>query len=283
MEGNALQEFLDWGASVKLLDKVKFVICDQDSSTHKLIQDDSRCKHMTVLFDPGHYKKCFQKKLIKLFGTKKRFQTFAARIAGWMMRALSEAKTLFPKNRNLIKIEFVRRMKYCADHYTNSLCNEGCPCLSIRLLPLSKVYLESTEACAIAPWFSYILTFCDSQALSVASMVCKHWQFLVENQLRTLEVKSKTIISLEDQDVISDLKVLIDDLISNAPLFSHVWHTCIVESSHNSCIAFGEKRVHYYSSFGGRTFCSYARFNLGWFWISRLYKKLGMKFICLFV
>jgi hypothetical protein len=58
--------------------------------------------------------------------------------------------------------------------------------------------------------------------------------------------------------------------------YCHTFHTCIVESSHNACLAFAEKRVNYYSSFEGRTFCSYSKFNLGWSWIVKFYSKLGI-------
>lgn len=85
-------------------------------------------------------------------------------------------------------------------------------------------------------------------------------------------------LTLKNEEMIAAVKSKIEELVADAKSFCHPWHTCLVESSHNHALVFCEKRVHYYSSFEGRTFCSYSKFNMGYGWIKKLYIKLGMSF-----
>jgi hypothetical protein len=91
-----------------------------------------------------------------------------------------------------------------------------------------------------------------------------------------MEKKKRGNILDPKDELIPKLKDVLDYFKKGARSFCHSFHTCWVESSHNACLAFGEKRVHYWSSFAGRTYASYCKHNLGWSWISELYELLGL-------
>jgi hypothetical protein len=197
MEASALEDFLNWADAVGILNKITVVCCDQDSSTHKLITSDPRCKHMEVLFDPGHMKKSFQKTLIGIFGKSKHLKNFASRVAAWMMRSLSEAKALHKNNRVLIQAEFIRRMSCCVPHYTLAHCPPSCPCHSTRIAIIPQKYKLATETSFI-PQASFINIFShlDSKELGNISPVCRYWNLLIENYLKDLDKKeNKTTIT----------------------------------------------------------------------------------------
>src|SRR3990167_6373884 len=117
---------------------IKVVCCDKDSSTHKILREDIRCTHLEVVLDPGHYKKSFQNSLIKLFGKGKQYATFAARLANWFMRSISEAKSMFPTDRQQLTTEFLRRFGFMWPHYTELVCADDCPCRAFHSYAIPK-------------------------------------------------------------------------------------------------------------------------------------------------
>jgi hypothetical protein len=116
----------------------------------------------------------------------------------------------------------------------------------------------------------------DSKSLATASLVCHHWNTISQNVLAYTERKRKKVCLPLDSPLLPDLKQLVVKLLADSKMLCHQYHTCLVESSHNQCISFGEKRVNYYKSFEGRTFSSYSKFNLGWNWIAKFYENLGI-------
>jgi hypothetical protein len=281
MEQSALEDFLTWAANNGLLPKISVACCDKDSSTHKLLEEDSRCRHIEKVYDPGHVKKSFQGSLIKIFGKKKATETFAPRMASWMMRSLSEAKSTAGSDRIVLQKEFVRLMNYMIPHYTCDKCPPDCPCYGI---PFFSIRDSDRDATVCSPLdsekdviFYSILRHLDMKSLVTMSLyVCHHWNSIAQNVIALLERRKNKFILPSESPEVSEVKTLVSKMLSDSSMICHQWHTCIVESSHNQCLSFGDKRVHFYSSFEGRTFSSYAKFNLGWNWISKLYAKLGI-------
>lgn len=193
-----------------------------------------------------------------------------------MMRSLAESKSRCT-NRKSIEVEFRRRMSFCLSHYLDQKCSPGCPCQTYPHVSISPLFLLST---AESPFKSkcamLVLSYLDSKDISIFACVSHHWEVIVEKYLLKQENhKTKSIIP-QDYKNIEDFKDIVRNLINDANSFCHPWHTCIVESSHNQSLAFGEKRINYFSSFEGRTFCSYNNFNIGSLWIQRLYERLGI-------
>lgn len=280
MEASALEDFLNWSSEKLLLPKISIVCCDKDSSVHKLLSEDPRCKHIELLYDPGHMKKSFQGSLMKIFGQSKATESFASRMASWMMRSLSEAKAKHGADREAMKIEFIGLMNEMVPHYTRARCPVNCPCYGI---PYCSVPLSARDATEFSPLdspkdviFTSILRHLDPETLASASLVCNHFYAMAQNVQAEKERRKDKIILPLDSPYLPAVEDLVAKLLKETNVLCHQYHTCLVESSHNQCLAFGEKRVQYFKSFEGRTFASYCKFNLGWMWVAKLYEKLGI-------
>jgi hypothetical protein len=294
MESQGLIDFLDWSCANGILKLITIICCDKDTSIHKLVRDSDRCTHIKVLFDPGHAKKSFQGSLMKLFTTKKKYQSLTNRMSQFMMRCISETKSIyFKKDKNDSDLishyeniksemveEFCSRICHLITHYTTSTCSLSCPCksgLTNNINDNYKYYMEISSILFTDECFIYIFNFIGySKSLFQISYVCKHFYILFTSWIRYFE-KSKDKFLLDPKDpIILSLQSLISQLKRDAESFVHPFHTCLVESSHNQCLTFQEKRVNNWKSYRGRTFCSYAKQNLGYSWISHVYQKLGI-------
>ena len=123
--------------------------------------------------------------------------------------------------------------------------------------------------------FYSILTHLDPETFAASAQVCQHWNILSQNVASLQERRANKII-LTDRSDIKAVQELLANLLTESKSLCHPWHTCLVESSHNQCTSFGEKRVNFYKSYEGRTFASYCKFNLGMMWIDKFYSKLGI-------
>lgn len=222
MESSALQDFLDWAEENTLLQKIKVVCCDRDSSTHKLVKDDPRyglflrsiayrshycsCAHLELVFDPGHVKKGFQKSLMKLFGKRKMYKLFPSRIANWMMRSLCEAKALFPADRAKLQAEFCRRMAFLIPHYTAKTCDDKCPCNSFKDTVVPAKFVVDHP---FLPAFRIMSRYLGDRDLASAAVTCHHMNFLAQDALADLEKKgNKSVLSADDSHL-PELKSLV--------------------------------------------------------------------------
>jgi hypothetical protein len=280
MEQSALEDFITWSAANGLLPLIKIACCDKDSSTHKLLREDSRCSHIELLYDPGHIKKSFQGSLMKIFGTSKALESFAPRLASWMMRSLSEAKSFGGTDRSAIQEKFTSLMSYMIPHYTRAVCPVQCPCHAIPHYSVQEFELEATDDSSLSSdkdlIFYTIMKHMDSESLATASLVCHHWNTISQNVLAYSERRQKKVYLPRDSPLLPQVEELVEKLLADSKMLCHPYHTCLVESSHNQCLSFGEKRVNYYNSYEGRTFASYSKFNLGWNWIVKFYENLGI-------
>lgn len=188
---------------------------------------------------------------MKLFGKKKKYDNLAARIANFMMRCLAEAKSRF-NSRDQIEAEFRRRMGYLIPHYTIQNCSRECPCNTFPYVAVKTTFRIATQSCYLSAYDDFglklVFAYLDTNTLNCAACVCWHWNAFSTNYLGALEKRSaKKILT----DKVPELTEIVNNFLLDAKLVCHKYHTCIVESTHNMCLAFGEKRLNYYSSFEG--------------------------------
>jgi hypothetical protein len=289
MEGHCLVTFIDWAEKTSILGMflfasclesepyslglIKVSCCDKDSTCHKILREDPRCSKIEVVLDPGHYKKCFQNSLIKLFGKSKQYDSFASPLANWFMRCLAESKSIFLQDREKLIAEFTRRFNFMWSHYTEEMCEEDCPCFTFHVVAVPDCLKIATRESILSQLFDVkyacetFFDLVDSKTIAAMSCVCKHWSRLAESMLISIENRThkKLLphVGEKAEKKLDCLKVLLSDVLRDVRSYCHYYNTCYVESSHNACLAFGEKRINYYSSFEGRTYCSYSKQCLG--------------------
>ena len=264
MEGYGFRSAMNALEDMGILSLVTGYVCDQDSSVLSQFKNEIRFLHISLYHDGGHAKKNFSQDLDEIIGKSKDWKDYTVKISKWFLSCLMASRAYaqtfgdipFEQKKEIMKENCVRRLKYWRSHYTQSQCNEGCPCYYsfirtvptgastnlVSWLPLPEELqkkiqgyligdITKNESTVEQKVIFYKLTSFDRVSFSFRREKNDTIKLLPKVKPKWIDENKKVRKNMKTNTAkLDQIEGAINKLIANIDVFIHFWSTCLLES-----------------------------------------------------